>query len=713
MAEIKEYLRKYLRVVLFFVFVCAVIYFIIRNVGAFGNVLLVMLGFGAVVLVHEFGHFIVAKISNIKVEAFSIFMPPILLGIQKTEKGIKIRILPEIFPKEGDKTGEGMMSFTIGKKGHPGETEYRIGLIPFGGFVKMLGQDDIGSVKDNSDPRSFANKPVSIRAAVITAGVVFNIISAIIIFMITFLIGIDLQPPVVGGVEPNSPAARAGLRPGDEVIDVAGQTRDLDFSYIAVAAALSGKNAEVPLKVRHTDGNEADYKLVAAILPGDKSIRLFGIEPAASLTIAKLSEPNDVNDLFARTGLLPGDRIISINGQDIRGNWELMEILKKTIAPEITIQAGRPGKNGQTQQIETKIKLTMNVSAGNDLQSQIELSNIYSMVPRLKIISEDVPGMPASASSKSLQAGDIIVAVNDVNNPVFTELRDIVTQYKDKPLPVKVLRIGANGREQVVAVTVTPKQAKGSDKVLIGVALALDAEHPVVARTIDSAQGLSKLDIPAGATITAVDGRPVASFYDIIKEIKKAAAGERINLDWRIDQEIAGSVAINVGDDNKFMDVKTYPSIDIPFAILKRTYKASGPINAIGMGLRRTGMFVAQTYVTLRRLIGGLVTPDNLMGPVGIIKLSYQVVSEQPAVYYVYFLGMMSAMIAVFNFLPLPPLDGGFIVLLIIEKIKGAALSEKAQTIIAYTGWFLILALFLYVTFNDIFRIIVGHKGIG
>ncbi len=76
MSKVKEFCGKYLRVILFFVFLSAVIYFIVRNVGAFGNVLLVMIGFGAVVIVHEFGHFIIAKASNIKVEAFSIFMPP-------------------------------------------------------------------------------------------------------------------------------------------------------------------------------------------------------------------------------------------------------------------------------------------------------------------------------------------------------------------------------------------------------------------------------------------------------------------------------------------------------------------------------------------------------------------------------------------------------------------------------------------------------------
>jgi regulator of sigma E protease len=115
-------------------------------------------------------------------------------------------------------------------------------------------------------------------------------------------------------------------------------------------------------------------------------------------------------------------------------------------------------------------------------------------------------------------------------------------------------------------------------------------------------------------------------------------------------------------------------------------------------------MFIAQTYVTLKQLISGLVSPKMLMGPVGIISLSYRIVAEQPPIYYVYFLGLISATIAVINFLPVPPFDGGLVVLMLIEKIRGAALSERAQGIVAYAGWVMILALLVYVTFNDIVR---------
>ena len=67
--------------------------------------------------------------------------------------------------------------------------------------------------------------------------------------------------------------------------------------------------------------------------------------------------------------------------------------------------------------------------------------------------------------------------------------------------------------------------------------------------------------------------------------------------------------------------------------------------------------------------------------------MSYRIVAEQPFVNYIYFLGLISATIAVINFLPLPPFDGGLIVLMVIEKIKGSALSERTQGVVAYAGW--------------------------
>ena len=140
----KQSVKINFRVFMLLILVIVAVYFISRHITAFGNIIVVLLGFGGVVVIHEFGHFIVAKLSDIKVEAFSIFMPPTLIGIKKTVNGFRFRILPRFFPKEDtdqnaehDEDRDGLI-FTLGSAVKDGETEYRIGLIPLGGFVKML-----------------------------------------------------------------------------------------------------------------------------------------------------------------------------------------------------------------------------------------------------------------------------------------------------------------------------------------------------------------------------------------------------------------------------------------------------------------------------------------------------------------------------------------------------------------------------------------------
>jgi len=707
---LKQFSEKRYRVLFWAVIAALFIYLIVRNIGAFGNIMLVVLGFGAVVLVHEFGHFIVAKLSGVKVEAFSIGFPPALFGIQRTESGYRVRLFPRFSEKEGEVEDDRVI-FTIGKEGKASETEYRIGLIPAGGFVKMLGQDDIGPVKSSDDPRSYANKPVGTRMAILAAGVTCNVISAMLIFMVVFLIGIKLPPAVVGGVEAHSPAARAGLRSGDEIIEIEGKNDNLDFSNIQVAAALSDVNEPVRMKVRHEDGSEEEVSIVAELFKGIP-MRLFGVIPPKSLTIAKVT---DEKKLHEETGLYPGDHIKSVNGIKVRNYWDLEPLVIDSFLPSLTVMAERKDARGEIELIETRIGLEM-VPGPRKIQSESDLYHICSIVPRLRITS--VPPKSLSFMDKllskigirgdrvdepGLKVGDIIVGIGNVENPTFKELRDVTEKYEKRELDIKVLRTDASGYKRTVTVSVEPKRPRGSERALIGIGVSLDAGQAVVGKTIALEDGTAKLEIPHSALITVVDGTAVSNFYDIIREIRRYP-GERITIDWRVDEQAAGSVSLDVDPDVRGVNVKSIFAVNVPFDDMKRLYRAGNPIEAVGMGYKKTIMFITQTYLTLRRLLGRDVSPKSLIGPVGILAASYTIVAERPFVYYAYFLGLISACIAVVNFLPLPPLDGGLVVLLLIEKVKGSALSERTQGIFAYAGWVLIGAFFLYITFNDVVR---------
>ncbi|MBN2270272.1 MAG: site-2 protease family protein, partial [Sedimentisphaerales bacterium] len=725
MSKPKSLFGKSFKVLLLAAIVAGAIYLIVRNIDAFGNVLLVLLGFGVVILVHEFGHFISAKLCGIKVEMFSIGFPPILIGFKRAADGFRVRVLPGFFAEargddaeddkgesgqmrdEGDKADDSLLSLTVGGKGRAWDTEYCVGLIPVGGFVKMLGQDDTGNVKASDDPRSFANKPVSARMAVIAAGVVCNVILAAIIFVAVFLIGIKQPPAVVGGIEPNSPAEHAGLQIADRIIEIDGKSKNIDMTDVMLAAALSKNGEKVKMKIDRT-GEVFDLELASTKQP-DQPLKTFGIQLPLSLKIAKFDEPKQVKELQAKTGLAPGDVIKSINGRPVEQYWDFEPIFEKTYTPTVKLLTERKSKNGKTDLIDRELALSWNIGDDVPDQNDLKLRHIHSMVPRLlvtkvnKVVRKGperkLPGRildrmlglmgrkPAERETvlSDLKVGDVILAVGDVQNPTYNEMRRVTKEHEDKDLLVKVLRADASGDEKPVSVTVKPVLSAGRNEVSIGIALALDAAHPVVADTIAAGDDATKPTIPRGAVITAVDREPVSSFYDVVREIQKYP-GEHITIDYRLNEENAGAVALTVASDDSAFTVKSGFAEAVPFELRKDLYKAKNPVDAIMMGSRKTVSMIAQTYLTIRRLIAGAVSPKSLMGPVGILAASYHTVADKMWIEYLFLIGLINAAIAVFNFLPLPPLDGGLAAFLVVEKIKGSAVSERTQGIIVRIG---------------------------
>jgi regulator of sigma E protease len=728
---------------LFAVLLAVVVVLIFRNLDKFWNILLVALGFGAVIMIHEFGHFIVAKLSGIKVEAFSIGFPPLLIGIQKTQRGLRLRILPKFFPAQpasaasasdsaepGDSTpspqdsapaddsADGLIYY-LGKSAKPADTEYRIGLVPFGGFVKMLGQEDTGSPEATDDPRSFANKPVIVRIAVVAAGVIFNAISAFLIFMIVFLVGMDLSPAVVGGVQVNSPAARAGIVAGDEIVEVNGE-KFVSFENIVLAPALSGTDEQISFVVKHADGTTDPLTIVAeksalAALP----LRTLGIERASALTIERgIKDPVEIQQMNDEYGIAPGDVATAVNGTPVDTYWQMQDIISNCLLPEAVISFRRHDlKTGRDRLSDTKIPLFWEAHR-NNFRTEYDLCQIFTMVPRMKVMAVvDTPkpkalmqklksifarnnskAAPAAPAAPALEAGDIITKIGDTDYPTYKELREETIAHEDKPMPITVLR-DQDGSQKQLTVTVTPEKGTATDRVMFGIVPELDGAHPVIAKTVDVADGPKALPIPPGAAVTQVAGEPVKNFSDIARIIR-ANKGKDITLAWKLGAD-SGAAQLSVPADTDYITALTSPSVVLPFEFLKRPYKASGPAQAISWGTKKTWMFVAQTYVTLQRLITREVSPKALSGPVGIVSMSYRIAS-QSIPEYIYFLGLISSCIAVMNLLPLPIVDGGVIVLLIIEKIKGSPINPKLQEVISYAGLAFLGAVFIWLTYNDI-----------
>ncbi len=683
----------YSRIALLVVIVVSLVALIAQNAQTSWNIFLAVLGFSAVVFIHECGRFFVAKAGGIKVEAFSVFIPPLLLGIRRTEEGFRLRILPGLFPKPDDPEGNGLLCFTFGPKGKEGDTEYRIGLIPVAGYVKMLGQEDTGADKQSVDPRSFGNKPISIRMAVIVAGVTFNMITAVILMVVLYMGGLPMKAPVVGGVMANSAAYRAGLEAGDRIVKIDGKSGHLEYGDILIAAALSDKGRAIDMTVMGRDKTERQLSIVAGPVDG-LPVRLFGILPSSSLTVSKI---RNADLLYEKTGLRPGDRIVAAEGQSVDHYWQLEEVIEKTYQPNIALKVERQNEGGEAQVLDISLPLALNNSSA-EIESESQLNHVCSLVPRLRITQ-------VASGPKSLMPGDVVLRIGDVNSPTYKEMRDLTTAFSGKDLPIHVLREDPNGVDRIVELVVTPKRQPDSERVVIGVAVELDSKRPVIAKSMATETQPIPLAIPRGATITRVGDIDIKDFFDIIHAMQ-AHVGQDIEVHWRLDA-VVGSVALVLTDLEQQMNMESVLAQAIPLSDLEELHKADNLGEATVMSFKKCYSFVLQTYVTLKRLISGDVSLRAMSGPVGIATVTYQAV-EQSFSSFVYLLAFISANLAVVNFLPIPVVDGGVFVLLIIEKIKGGPLSLRMQEIITYAGLALILSVFVYLTYHDIVRLVFG-----
>ncbi|MCA9290063.1 MAG: site-2 protease family protein, partial [Phycisphaerales bacterium] len=133
--------------------------------------------------------------------------------------------------------------------------------------------------------------------------------------------------------------------------------------------------------------------------------------------------------------------------------------------------------------------------------------------------------------------------------------------------------------------------------------------------------------------------------------------------------------------------------------------RADGPLEAIGMGFSHTKKLMVQTYLTIDRLLRGSVGIEQLRGPVGIVHIG-TIVAEKGLMYLILLLAIISVNLAVLNFLPLPIVDGGLFLFLVYEKFKGRPPSVAFQNAATLAGLFLLVGLFLVVTYNDIMRLI-------
>ena len=291
--------------------------------GPLSYVLWVAVALGILVFVHELGHFLAARLFGMRVDAFSLGFPP------------------NLFAKR------------------VGETEYRVGAVPLGGYVKIAGMVDESldaeGLESEPQPDEFRSKPVWQRSVVITAGVVFNYVFAIAIFAaLALAFGRSYTPAenVSLAVTPGSIAAEVGLETGDRIVGINGepiaQYEDVftpeAFGTAPESITVLRGGERVELTPEDGLATRLSRRAVEVDRAGDEASleTVFGITPQYPPVLASVA----TGSAAAEAGLSPGDLVLSIDGEPTPSWARLVEQVQASGGRAVPVRWARPDSLG-------------------------------------------------------------------------------------------------------------------------------------------------------------------------------------------------------------------------------------------------------------------------------------------------------------------------------------------------------------------------------
>ncbi|HET7209372.1 MAG TPA: RIP metalloprotease RseP [Terriglobales bacterium] len=259
---------------------------------------------GFMILIHEFGHYAAAKFFGVRVEVFSIGFGTRLLGFRR------------------------------------GDTDYRISAIPLGGYVKMSGENPMDA--RTGDPGEFLSHPRWQRFVIAFAGPAMNILLAVGLLTLVFMVHYEYpwawdEPAVIGWVSQDTPAAKAGLQPGDRIAQIDG-IQNPTWQEVLPQEELS-PNQPLNLKIQR-----ADKTFVTTVTPMAVGVSQVGYAGWS------FKEPNIVTDLdpdlpAAKAGIKEGDEIVAVNGKPLPSIAAMVEMLKQTKDQPVQITVLRDGRS--------------------------------------------------------------------------------------------------------------------------------------------------------------------------------------------------------------------------------------------------------------------------------------------------------------------------------------------------------------------------------
>lgn len=361
---------------------------------------------GVLVVVHEFGHFLAAKLLDIKVLRFSFgFGRPL----------VRVRA---------------------------GETEYQIGAVPLGGYVRILGEEG-DRVSPADAGRSLAARPLWQRLAVVFAGPAANLALPIVVYFALFAGHADLPAAVVGDVIAGGPAARAGVEPGDRVVAVDGDPVRYWEELAARVDAATGRPIRLDIQ---RDGRRVERFVTPVervVRERDGRVRRRGWIGVSHAPFLPRIGVIDATSAAARAGLRTGDVIAAIDGVRV-DTWTALRRQLTGPARRRTIAYLRGARVPGIPQVELLEPGLADVVPDAKFDAQGRPSADYGIAPAEMFVAAVEPGSPAARAG--LRPGDLVSAIDGRPIEYWLELDQALQSDPGRSWKLTWRRTGPDGR---------------------------------------------------------------------------------------------------------------------------------------------------------------------------------------------------------------------------------------------------------------------------
>ena len=675
------------------------------------NILKAALGLGFVIFIHELGHFLLAKWNGVKVEKFSIGFGPTLASFRK---GVGLRV------------GTGSRPPGPGDPPSWGETEYILAALPLGGYVKMLGESLEESTEEapkSPDPRAFHNKTVWARMQIITAGVIMNVILGLACFTFVHTQGTMDLPARVGGVLAGSPAYRAGLRAGDEIVAIDGQ-RDVGFKDLMGRVSFSGAGQKIKFTIRRAGVDAERAFEIEPLRDATGPVPTIGILSAKGLDLApklpfQALPGEEVDKAKPNPGFLGDDRVVAVGPE------------AGPMGP-VTDQESfvRKAESLRNVPLIVEVERKASEAAGSTTREKVKVPPHNFVDFGLRMTTGPIVAVrPDSPAQKAgLKEGDRIVAVGGKDfDPMH--LPDDARESAGKAMTLTIERTvdGQPASSSEVQVTpddspiwVEPFDPLGRHVPLdvpgLGLAIVVEPKIRAVAEGSPGARaGLKVGDSLRSMILTPIKGDDEKSKPKPIT-IKLDGKVSGWPLAYAAIQELP-TESIELTTDASEKPIKVNPEVDplrfhplrgLIFQSLIRKLPPLGLTAALNRGFEETLENVLQIFQIFRGLAQGRVGGDAFGGVIPIARIAYSAASNGWTPF-IHFLGILSVNLAVLNFLPIPPLDGGQFTFLAAEKVRGRPLPEAALNVVSIAGIAFVLGLIVLINGKDIVRLVQSY----